>query len=77
MMKLKQQSKKVLAWGLALTMSLSLLFTSGQPAIVQAVETEADEAAVALHNPVIEAEEGQIVWDCVYFGNYYQSKYIT
>lgn len=76
-MKLKQRSKKVVAWGLTAAMSLSLLFTSGKPAVIKAEESDAEESAVTLSNPVIEAEKGHVVWDCIYFGNYWQKKYIT
>lgn len=76
-MKLKQHSKKAVAWGLTAALSLSLLFTSGQPPVIKAAETDSDEEAVTLSNPVIEAEKGHVVWDCIYFGNYWQKKYIT
>lgn len=75
-MKLKQRSKKAAAWGLTAAMSLSLLSASGQPVVVKAEEMDAEKLAVTLSSPVIEAEKGHVVWDCVYFGNYWQNKYI-
>lgn len=76
-MKMKQRSKKAAAWGLSAAMCLSMLITSGQPAVIKAEETDSNEIAVTLSNPVIEAEKGHVVWDCIYFGNYWQKKYIT
>ncbi|MDE6567997.1 MAG: hypothetical protein K2K70_09755, partial [Lachnospiraceae bacterium] len=75
-MKLKQRSKKAAAWGLTAAMCISSLFTSGQTAVIKAEETDAEESVVTLSNPVIEAEKGHVVWDCIYFGNYWQKKYI-
>lgn len=75
-MKMKQHCKKAAAWALTAAMSLSLLFTSGQPAVSKA-ETDSDAMEVTPGNPVIEAEKGHVVWDCIYFGNYWQNKYIT
>lgn len=75
-MKMKQRSKKMAAWGLTVAMCLSLIFTSGQLAVIKAAETDSDAMAVTLSNPVIEAEKGHVVWDCIYFGNYWQQKYI-
>lgn len=76
-MKLKKQSKKAAAWGMTAAMCLSLLSASGQPAVMKSAETVSDETAVMLENPVIEAEEGKVVWDCVYFGNYWQKEYVS
>lgn len=76
-MKMKQRSKRTTAWGMTVAMCLSLLITFGQPTVIKAEETDVEEVAVTLSNPVIEAEEGRVQWDCIYFGNYWQSKYIT
>lgn len=67
-MNLKQRSKKAAAWALTVAMNLSLLLVSGQPSLIR--------AAVTLGNPAIEAEKGYVQWDCIYFGNYWQKKYI-
>lgn len=70
-MKWKQQSNRVTAWCLTVAMCLSMLFSFGQPAVAKA-----EELSVTLSNPVIEAEKGYVQWDCIYFGNYWQEKYI-
>lgn len=75
-MKLKQRSKKAAAWGLTAAMSFSLLSAPGQMVVAEAAKTTSDGMEAALSNPVIEAEKGHVVWDCVYFGNYWQNKYI-
>ena len=75
-MKLKQRSKKAAAWGLTAAMSFSLLSAPGQMVVAEAAKTASDGMEAALSNPVIEAEKGYVVWDCVYFGNYWQNKYI-
>lgn len=75
-MKLKQRSKKAAAWGLTAAMSFSLLSAPGQMVVAEAAKTASDGMEAALSNPVIEAEKGHVVWDCVYFGNYWQNKYI-
>lgn len=75
-MKMKQRSKKTVAWGLTAAMCLSLLFTSGHLAVIKAEETDTEESAVTLSNPVIEPEKGYVQWDCIYFGNYWQEKYV-
>lgn len=74
---MKQRNKKTAAWGLTAAMCLSLLFTSGQPAVLKAEETDAEELTVTLSNPDIEAEKGHVQWDCIYFGDYWQKKYIS
>lgn len=76
MMKMKQGSKKAVAWGLTVAMCLSLIFTSGYSAVVKAAETDSNEMESTLSNPVIEAEKGHVQWDCIYFGNYWQKEYI-
>ncbi len=75
-MRMKQRGKRAVAWGLTAAMCLSLFIAPGLPAVIKAAETNADEMAVTLSNPVIEAEKGHVVWDCVYFGNYWQAKYV-
>ncbi len=75
-MKMKQRRKKSVAWGLIVAMCFSLLFTSGQLTVIKAAETDSDEMQVTLGNPVFDAENGKVVWDCIYFGGYWQSKYV-
>lgn len=70
-MKQKQQRNRVTAWSLAFGMCLSAFFAFRQPTMVKA-----EKLPVTLSNPVIEAERGYAQWDCVYFGNYWQDKYI-
>lgn len=76
MIKMKKRSKRAVAWGLTAAMCLSMLFTSGQPAVARTAEADSGEMAVTLGNPVIDAEKGRIVWDCIYFGNYWQKEYV-
>lgn len=72
-MKMKQKSRKVMAWLLVMSLCLASFWISGGTA--QAADPDTREA-VTLGNPVIDAKEGKISWDCVYFGDYWQSKYI-
>ncbi len=72
-MKMKQKSRKVTAWFLVMSLCLASFWISDGAA--QAVDPDTKEA-VTLGNPVIDAKEGKISWDCVYFGNYWQSRYI-
>ena len=63
---MKRKTKRLLARFLALVMVLSLCeITLGQ-------STPA-KAAVSLQNPTTDGN-GVTTWDCIYFGNYYQSK---
>ena len=65
----KRKTKRLLAGLLALVMVLSLCeITLGQ-------STPA-KAAVSLQNPTIDGN-GVTTWDCIYFGNYYQSNSST
>lgn len=74
-MRVKQQSKRVMAWLIAMSLCLVSFWTPGEAAWAAAdVGTERGDAV--LSNPVIEAENGHVVWDCIYFGNYWQSEYI-
>ena len=68
----RKQSNKVLAWFLTTALCFSSFFVPGEWAVSQAN----DVTSKALSNPVIDAEEGKVVWDSIYFGNYWQSKYI-
>ncbi len=62
----RRKTKRLLAGLLALVMVLSLCeITLGQ-------STPA-KAAVSLQNPTTDGN-GVTTWDCIYFGNYYQSK---
>ena len=66
---MKRKTKRLLAKFLALVMVLSLCeITLGQ-------STPA-KAAVTLHNPTTDSN-GAATWDCIYFGNYYQSNSST
>ena len=75
-MKRKQQNKKVMAWFLTAALCVSSIFVPGDGKIAQANDTDAGENTRTLSCPVIDAEEGKIIWDSIYFGNYWQSKYI-
>lgn len=74
-MKMKKRSKQIIAWCMLLVLCISPVFQTG--ATVQAGKEKTSDNSHVLQNPFIEAEEGQVVWDCVYFGNYWQSRYIT
>ena len=66
---MKRKTKRLLAKFLALVMVLSLCeITLGQ-------STPA-KAAVSLQNPTTNGN-GVTTWDCIYFGNYYQSNSST
>ena len=66
---MKRKTKRLLAKFLALVMVLSLCeVTLGQ-------STPA-KAAVSLQNPTTNGN-GVTTWDCIYFGNYYQSNSST
>lgn len=73
-MKRKQQNKKVIAWFLVAALCFSSLFVTGDWKITQAKDMDANSRGLSC--PVIDAQEGQIIWDSIYFGNYWQSKYI-
>ena len=65
----RRKTKRLLAGLLALVMVLSLCeITLGQSTSVK--------AAVSLQNPATNGN-GVITWDCIYFGNYYQSNSST
>lgn len=70
----KQQNKKAIAWFLVAALCFSSLFVPGDWKITQAKDVDANSGALSC--PVIDAQEGQIIWDSIYFGNYWQSKYI-
>lgn len=76
MKKMKQRNRRAAAWILIVSMCLSSAVMGGSPAAVKTAKA-VEENAVTLSDPVFEAEKGHVVWDCVYFGNYWQSKYIT
>ena len=76
MRKNKVRRKQAMAWICAFALSIvSVLPVKGIVAQVRMKEAKTQEHV--LQNPVIAAEDGKITWDCVYFGNYWQSKYIT
>ncbi len=76
-MKLKQRSRKRTAWLLAVVLCLSPAFLPGSAVAAQTEGTDSVQGSVVLKNPVIDAEKGKASWDCIYFGNYWQSEYIT
>ena len=66
---MKRKTKRLLAKLLALVMVLSLCeITLGQSAPAK--------AAISLQNPTTDGN-GVTTWDCIYFGNYYQSNSST
>ena len=66
---MKRKTKRLLAKFLALVMVLSLCeITLGQSVPAK--------AAVSLQNPTTNGK-GVTTWDCIYFGNYYQSNSST
>ena len=73
-MKRKRQGKCVTAWLLIMSLCFTSFWVS--EATVRSADTGFRENEVTLQNPVIEPEKGKISWDCVYFGNYWQSEYI-
>ncbi len=74
-MKMKQWSKRAAAWFLAISLCFTSFGVSGE-AVQAAADADNGEENVTLRGPAIDAEGGKIVWDCVYFGNYWQSRYI-
>ena len=65
----RRKTKRLLAGVLAVVMVLSVCqITLRQPVSVK--------AAVTLQNPTTN-ENGLTTWDCIYFGNYYQSNSST
>lgn len=60
--------KQLAAMTLALTMAASLIVPAGT---AEAKTTSAKD----LTNPFVSKTAGQPVWDCIYFGNYWQTKY--
>lgn len=83
-MKLKKRSKQVIAWLMMFVLCMLPVAPAGS--VAQAEEADAGEESVVLQGPVIDAEDaigkngigriaGRIIWDCIYFGNYWQSEY--
>lgn len=60
--------KQLAAMTLALAMAASLIAPAGT---AEAKTTGAQD----LINPFVSKTAGQTVWDCIYFGNYWQTKY--
>lgn len=75
-MKMKRQSKKVVAYLLVMALCLFPVFSAGNVSAAQAGGTDSGEDRVTLKNPVTDVGKGLVVWDCVTFGNYWQSEYI-
>ncbi|MCH5251752.1 MAG: fibronectin type III domain-containing protein [Lachnospiraceae bacterium] len=71
-MRMKKMRKQMIARCMVLVMCLISVFQAD--AAVQAEETVGN--GYNLQNPVIAAEDGKITWDCIYFGNYWQSEYV-
>ncbi|MCH5252999.1 MAG: fibronectin type III domain-containing protein [Lachnospiraceae bacterium] len=71
---MKKRRNQVIAGCMALVMGLTTVISPVTTAQTNAAETTAGNT---LQNPVIEADKGQVVWDCIYFGNYWQSSYVT
>lgn len=71
-MYMRRKTKKVLSCFMAAVLCISSFFVSGEWKITQANDVNSQ----GLSCPVIEAQEGKVVWDTIYFGNYWQSKYI-
>lgn len=60
--------KQLAAMTMAMTMAASLIVPAGT---AKAETTGAQD----LTNPFVSKTAGQTVWDCIYFGNYWQTKY--
>lgn len=73
---MKQRSKRVTAWILLLSLCLAPFWVPGTTAWA-AEDAETERGDIVLRSPVIDAESGKVLWDSIYFGNYWQSKYIT
>lgn len=74
-MELKRRVRQMAAWIMMAVLCIVPVFQVD--GIARAEVTAAEEDEHTLHNPWIEAADGKIVWDCIYFGNYYQSKYVA
>ncbi|MCH5266007.1 MAG: fibronectin type III domain-containing protein [Lachnospiraceae bacterium] len=72
-MKMKKTNRRVIAWCMLFILSITPIFPMGVVAQAE-VSGQTDHA---LQNPVIVAGDGQVLWDCITFGNYWQSEYIT
>lgn len=75
-MKRRQKSKGAIAWLLSMSLCLAPFWASGESARA-ASDGKTESGDVMLRSPVLDAESAKVSWDCVYFGNYWQSKYIT
>lgn len=69
-MKMKQQRKQMVTWLLIMSLCIMPWWQSGET-----TNAAARESGTTFRNPVIEAD-GMISWDCIYFGNYWQSLYV-
>lgn len=75
-MKRNGHGKKRIACILIVALCLSSVLPLGHAAAAQTDMADAGEGDVTLNAPSLDAE-GRVVWDCVYFGNYWQSLYVT
>lgn len=65
---MKKVSKRVWAVLLSLAMICAVIFL---PCGASAF----DEGVKSVDHPVISPTDGKVLWDCIYFGNYWQSRY--
>lgn len=68
------KKSKVKAW--ILSFALCTASVAGNNVMVSAETEDLTKEIGIIQNPVISADDGKIVWDYVYFGNYWQSKYL-
>ncbi len=77
---MRYQYKKAAALILTGSFCFSTLLSGGYSARAAAgngaQQKDGGESEVNLSNPVIDPENSGIYWDCVYFGNYWQSRYL-
>lgn len=68
------KKSKVKAW--ILSFALCTASVAGNNVTVSAETDDLTKEIGVIQNPVISADDGKIIWDYVYFGNYWQSKYL-
>lgn len=73
--KLRASSKKVIAAMVTLCLALGLLFTDYGDIATKAEET--GTAPHTLQNPIKDGRSGNVIWDCVWFGNYPQTEIVS
>lgn len=69
---MRRLTTRLTAWTLSTVLCAATVLS---PAGYSQAAQKKQGAAAELLNPVIEAEEGKVIWDCIYFGNYWQSNY--